>query len=426
MSLMRITQIGGIVVVVGGGVGGALHATHVTHRRVPAKPPAQTVHTVTHRSSQTGSGAFRAHKASSPSTSGSVFRSGSGSASRLPTHGVGGEGGVAAFPYASGVPVARFSATSPVRPGQPVQFQNESYDTAPGVSITGFTWSGRQSSYETVGVHPVTLVARDSLGRISTPFTVEIVVTNPPPPQDTPVAYFVVTSPVSTGSPVSYTNESYDPGGQTLVNDIWTGRASTFSVPGTYPVSLRVVNASGVWSSTFTSDVVVARTEQNHQSQAASGSGSSSAPSGPPSATQEPPPTSTPVSVPRQEPQAPLPTWSATVSPNPASRGQIVTVTATASFAPDAGIPTLEVPAALTGSWGGISYSRANASGPLTEITPETFERTLTVPESGSFPAGVYQLDVVTPNGSTVDTSLTIRSAKTGPIALEEPIQSGE
>lgn len=408
MSIMRIAQIGGIVVAIGGGVGGAVHVTHVVHpapvTRSRSRAPVDTGHT----SSQTGSSRTSGSPRSGVSSVPSASADGSGSSVRLPADPVGGEGAVSSFPYDPGVPVARFTATSPVRPGQTVDFVNESYDTASGVSITSLTWSGRQSSYDTVGVHPVTLVVRDSLGRISTPYTVDVVVSNPPAPPDSPVAYFVVTSPIAAGSAVTYTDESYDPGGEPIVNQIWSGRAAQFSEPGTYPVSLRVVNAQGNWSSPFTRDVVVT-TAPSAAGTAAPGSGGTSGTM----------PTSGGGSY-------PVPTWSVSATPNPASHGQIVTVMADESPASATIVPILQVPSSLTGSWGSISYASTNASGPMTPTGTGTFERTLTIPASRSFPAGNYVLTVTVPGRSGIPVTLAVTPDEQSPPQMfEEPLVSG-
>lgn len=407
MSFMRIAQIGGIVVAVGGGVGGVFHAQHITASpRAARSHSRKTVHA--RRTASTPAWSRRSGDPSFRTTS--APSAGSGSSHRLPANPVGGEGGVSSFPYDPGVPVARFVATSPVRPGQTVHFLNESYDTSPGVSITTLHWVGRASAYRTIGVHPVTLVVRDSLGRVSAPDTVDVVVTNPPPPTDIPVAYFVVTSPVAAGSRVNYTNESYDPRGEPLVNQIWHGRASAFSVPGTYPVTLRVVNASGNWSAPFTRDIVVTAAPREtvptpsgaraSSTTAANGSGEGSYP------TQ--------------------PSWSASVTPNPASRGQIVTITVSSSQGSAVARPILDVPSPFTGSWGGISYASANASGPMTGIDAGTFQRTLTVPQSPTFPVGRYVLRVTIPGQSIIPVALTVTSGgQSPPETFEEPIVSG-
>ncbi len=423
MSILRLFRAGGIVVALGGTVGGATHFMRRVHTRTTVRVP---VYVSRHTSTRSQTSRVAGSPVSSGSSWGTTpalsagssdpfrFESSSGSTTRLPAVPYGGEGAVAAFPYASGIPVARFSVSTPVRPGAPVTFVNESYDTTSGVSITSLTWSGRQSSYSTVGVHSVTLVARDSLGRVSAPYTAYVVVTNPRPPLDTPIAYFVVTSPVSIDSPVTYTNESYDPQGEALVNQIWTGRNASFDTPGTYPVSLRVVNRTGTWSRVFTRDVVVTEASPYE-----------------PVVTREPSPTNpvsepSPTSFPSQVSQTGNPTWSLTASPDPAAPGQLVTLTATASLPVEAGSPILEVPAPLTGTWGGISYAQTNASGAMTAIDRQTFQRSLTVPVSTSFPSGNYRFEALLPNASPVWATLTVRKeAASAAMTYEEPIISG-
>lgn len=71
----------------------------------------------------------------------------------------------------------------------------------------------------------------------------------PPPPNRPPVAKFSVNkTTVAQGETVIYTDESYDPDGDKLVAEQWTGRKRAFFQPGEYTVSLRVEDDHGNWS----------------------------------------------------------------------------------------------------------------------------------------------------------------------------------
>jgi PKD repeat protein len=298
-------------------------------------------------------------------------------------------------PGPAGGPVAYFVVTSPVAPGMPVFYTNESYDTTPGAAIVDTSWQGRQATFAQPGVYSVTLTVADTYGRRSA-FTAQVLVsgTTVHAPAGKPHAFFLVTSPVTADSPVTFTDESYDmaPGAR-IVDEVWAGRQATYSVPGTYPVSLRVEDSTGAWSGTFVRDVVVLP-------------GSAS--------TQDAAPSPTPSR------STPTP-WLASAAPDPATPGDRVIVTATAQ-AGTVGAPTLSVPAALQATWSGVSYAQANASGPMTAAGPGRFTRTLDVPDSVAFPLGTYDLTVVPPDGGQpVTVALVVQASTT----YMEPIVAG-
>lgn len=292
--------------------------------------------------------------------------------------------------YHPGQPVALFTVTSPVAPGQPVQYLNESYDTTAGISILSASWQGRSASFPRAGLYPVTLTVIDGLGR-SASLTIDVLVSaaTASAPAGEPNAFFLVTSPIAAGQPVTYVDESYDmDAGATIVNEQWSGRLATFPSPGTYPVSLRVEDSTGVWSATFTRDVVVT----------ASAPGPASAVSGPPSSLA----------------------WSVAAEPNPATSGQVVTVTASAS-GPSPQPPTLLVPPALEGSWNGVSYAADNAGGAMTPAGPDSFVRTLTIPADPAFPPGTYRLGIEPPGGQPIIVALVVQATA----QYVEPVISG-
>lgn len=332
----------------------------------------------------------------------------SGSAGDIPVGGWPvGDGGYARG--APGGPVAYFVATNPVAPGAPVSYTDESYDTTPGATIVRRVWQGRADTFSSPGLYTVRLTVTDSLGRIST-YSADILVSASVAPNTAgrPYAFFLVTSPVAVGQPVGYTDESYDmtPGAR-IVNEVWTGRQPSFSSPGIYPVSLRVEDTAGVWSAPFTRDVTVLPGSSGSQ------------PTGTP-----PPPAGVGGGAVGGSPPAPTEgpiAWTAAVTPDPASRGAQVVVTATASAAV-AAPPQLEVPPPLSGTWGGVSYANRNASGPMIRVGPATFSRTLDVPVSASFPAGAYDLVVQPPGGAQ---PITLALLVQGVTIYEEPLIEG-
>lgn len=75
-----------------------------------------------------------------------------------------------------------------------------------------------------------------------------------------PVASFGVPSVVLVGAPISVIDNSYDPApGHALIQQIWFGRAGSFSTPGTYVISLWVEDDRGRWAFTTRTVTVIAR-----------------------------------------------------------------------------------------------------------------------------------------------------------------------
>jgi PKD repeat protein len=285
-------------------------------------------------------------------------------------------------------PVARFAASTPVAVGQRVTYIDESYDSTPGATIVKWIWTGRQSRFERPGTYTVTLRVVDSRGRLSQPYSQKIIVMQPSREQaGTPVAYFTATSPVLVGQQVNYVDESYNPTPYaTIVAESWTGRQVSFSAAGTYPVTLRVMNSAGVWSAPYTQNVVVL-------------------PVGSIGGTRI--------------------RWTLQVNPNPASRGAVVTVLARASGAGQPP-PYLEVDPRLQETWGSVSYSATNASGPMRPLGDgASFVRTLTVPAASTFPVGNYFLVLFAQGSPSVATWLTVQAPPSS-ATYQEPIVSGQ
>ncbi len=85
------------------------------------------------------------------------------------------------------------------------------------------------------------------------PSTKEIYIKQLPPPNLPPKAQFeVLNDTVAQGETVIYTENSYDPDGDELVERKWVGKKRAFFAPGDYKVSLQVKDSNGSWSEPFT------------------------------------------------------------------------------------------------------------------------------------------------------------------------------
>ncbi|MFF2482518.1 copper amine oxidase N-terminal domain-containing protein [Paenibacillus sp. NPDC058071] len=56
---------------------------------------------------------------------------------------------------------------------------------------------------------------------------------------------------------ISYVDQSYHPKGIAIVDESWEGQAYSYSEPGTYSVTRRVLDANGVWSDPYTLQIEV-------------------------------------------------------------------------------------------------------------------------------------------------------------------------
>lgn len=84
----------------------------------------------------------------------------------------------------------------------------------------------------------------------------QISITIQPEPNVEPVADFEAPFQVKLGEPVEYKDLSYDPDGK-IIKTEWTGRKSTYFVPGVYTVTQSVYDNDGVWSQPKVHDIYV-------------------------------------------------------------------------------------------------------------------------------------------------------------------------
>lgn len=187
-------------------------------------------------------------------------------------------------------PVAAFAVSNP-NPvvGQQITYQDNSYD--PDLQFTdpegkkglrNWQWQYRVDGGEWVtasqppayftrpGTVEVRLRVQDFLGAWSEWAYSTVTVQN-----RKPVAYFEPTAnPVGKGEATSLINQSYDPDGDELAAFEWTitgiGSRTSKDVlnvswpdPGTYQVTLRVMDQRGLWSDPYTANIVVENRQPN-------------------------------------------------------------------------------------------------------------------------------------------------------------------
>jgi PKD repeat protein len=96
----------------------------------------------------------------------------------------------------------------------------------------------------------VGLKVKDSKGAWSDWFEQTIEVSDQP--NSPPVAQFTTdNTKVFVGQTVTYSDQSYDPDGDEIVDRVWENRQDSFSAPGTYYVSLQVKDRRGSWSEKY-------------------------------------------------------------------------------------------------------------------------------------------------------------------------------
>lgn len=147
-------------------------------------------------------------------------------------------------------PVAQFTATTPVVVGEPVTFEDLSYDPDLGNTIVNRHWDGKRDFYNKPGVYTVTLKVQDDQGQWSEPVSHVIHVLEKPLEKYNlpPIAMFKATNPVYVGETVIYEDASYDADGGQITDRKWEGKRTQFDSPGKYRVTLTVQDSQGKWS----------------------------------------------------------------------------------------------------------------------------------------------------------------------------------
>lgn len=133
--------------------------------------------------------------------------------------------------------------------GEEIIYEDLSFDPD-GDEIVDRIWMNQKQFYYDPGVYVVALKVKDSRGAWSDWFdqTIEIF----GEPNTKPVAQFSVDrNRVYVDEPIIYTDESFDPDGDEIVEWNWQNKKETFSTPGTYYVSLEVKDRRGGWSSKY-------------------------------------------------------------------------------------------------------------------------------------------------------------------------------
>ncbi|MGI6685460.1 MAG: stalk domain-containing protein [Bacillota bacterium] len=153
-------------------------------------------------------------------------------------------------------PVAQFLPDNyKVFVDQPIIYTDQSYDPD-GDEIVEWNWQNKKESFSQPGIYYVSLQVKDRRGAWSDKCSMMIEVVEKP--NEPPVAQFSVErTKVNQGETVIFTNESFDPDGDKLVEFQWTGKQRAYFKEGTYPVSLKVKDSRGKWSEPFTIEIKV-------------------------------------------------------------------------------------------------------------------------------------------------------------------------
>jgi len=115
-----------------------------------------------------------------------------------------------------------------------------------GFAIVAEEWTGKQAIYNAPGQYKITHKVKDERGVWSDPFTVTISVLKA---NEAPIAAFTTDKDTyKLGEPVVYTNKSTDDVG--ITRNTWTGNEPTFFTPGKYTITLTVLDAGGLTSTT--------------------------------------------------------------------------------------------------------------------------------------------------------------------------------
>ncbi|SDT33520.1 Copper amine oxidase N-terminal domain-containing protein [Paenibacillaceae bacterium GAS479] len=121
--------------------------------------------------------------------------------------------------------------------------------------VDGVKWTGEAASFSQKGslMIPVRTWAKVSMSSIS--FSGKSIMLSW---ADQPEANFQVQpSVITVGDPVQYIDLYNSPAGLPLLNEEWTGKQDVFTEPGSYTISRRVQDSSGIWSEPFSVTVQV-------------------------------------------------------------------------------------------------------------------------------------------------------------------------
>ncbi|MEN3005510.1 copper amine oxidase N-terminal domain-containing protein [Dehalobacterium formicoaceticum] len=133
--------------------------------------------------------------------------------------------------------------------GEEIVYQDLSTDPD-GDAIVDRLWMNQKQYFYDPGIYVVSLKVKDSRGTWSEWFeqTIEII----GEPNTKPVALFSTDrTKVYVDEPILYTDESFDPDGDEIVEWNWQNKKDSFAIPGTYYVSLEVKDRRGGWSSKY-------------------------------------------------------------------------------------------------------------------------------------------------------------------------------
>ncbi|MGI6711198.1 MAG: stalk domain-containing protein [Bacillota bacterium] len=153
-------------------------------------------------------------------------------------------------------PVAKFRVNKTTAyPQEIIEYFDESY-VPDNIEIVDWEWENKHDFFETPGTYQVGLRVKDKEGRWSNWFRKNITILEPP--NTPPVARFIVhKTKVDQGETVIYTDQSYDPDGDAIVEYKWTGKKRAYFKEGIFPVTYSVKDAKGDWSEPYTIEIEV-------------------------------------------------------------------------------------------------------------------------------------------------------------------------
>lgn len=138
--------------------------------------------------------------------------------------------------------------------GEKLEYRSASYSPQ-GLSIVEERWSN-PPPWPVPGKYTLSLEVKDSNGFWSLPASVTVNVLAPA--NRAPVASFQVTkNVVAQGEKLEYINDSHDPDGDNIVDEVWQGNKEVFFTPGQHTVSLRVKDEHGAWSNLYSINITV-------------------------------------------------------------------------------------------------------------------------------------------------------------------------
>ncbi|MCM3746492.1 stalk domain-containing protein [Paenibacillus pasadenensis] len=126
--------------------------------------------------------------------------------------------------------------------------------------VDGVKWTGEAPSFSQKGSLMIPVRTWAKVSRSSISFAGKNIMLSW---ADQPSAAFQIQpSVIHAGEAVQYIDQYSSPAGLPLLSEEWTGKQDVFTEPGTYTVTRRVQDASGIWSEPYSADVQVLAVNQ--------------------------------------------------------------------------------------------------------------------------------------------------------------------